>query len=170
MRTYFLPILLSAFFLACSETEKKKTFSKKGVFFICPEGWKITDEDTIEGGGQSVTLENKDFTGSGLISINWVKDSMEMESWYTSFQESFKDNPIYSSVDLTFNKSIETKYKDYPGILGTYQFRILNVHHDGKFYLVYGKDKTVNILLQEAEEDHRENEQGFFEFKKSLKL
>lgn len=158
MKNIFILLSLSVLF-SCTPSPETK-FNKLNVSFTCPSGWKITEEEAIDSTGYYLSCEKKGLDASGLITISWIKDTVDLEQVLTIYQDELKGNIIYKNADLKFGKTAEAAYHHFPAIVSDYTMSLLGVKHRGVICCFYGKSKTITILEQEALEDTLDNKEG----------
>ena len=159
-RSYALVFALLSI-LACSKPSPEVKFEKLGVAFTCPEGWKVTDEEDIDGEGYYLTIEKDGFDASGLLTVSWTNDSLDLEEILDIYQEELENNVIYQNTNLAFDQTNETTFSKIPAQSRKYQVSLLGVAHEGYLYAFYGKNRTFAIIKQEAIEDQAKNQKGF---------
>ncbi len=167
MRILFVAILFCIATFSCTESPEKK-FSKNGISFTCPKGWIITEEEDYNNEGYYLSLEKEGITSSGLLTVTWINDSLDLYSYLEVFQTELKNNVIYKHTDLSFDPSIPGIFNSDTTLSTTYGVSILGVGHRGIIHAFYGKGKTIAILKQEALEDIKSNKIGFSKIEESF--
>ena len=159
MKNLFYPILFALIFSCQASPETK--FERDGVAFTCPEGWKITEQETVEDIGYYLTIEKDGLTSSGLVIFTWLNTPVDLEDWLTGYQEEMKNQPVYKTAGITFEEAQPGEFAGFETTRSDYSVDLLGVEHKGSIHLFYGNDKSIAILVQEATEDHDENKAGF---------
>jgi hypothetical protein len=143
-------------------------FDKGGVSFTIPDGWKITEEENIEGKGYYLSCEKEGENSSGLVTVTWVNDSMDLESTAESYGEEIKKNYILKQADPSFKPLLLTSFNGMAATKIDYAVTLMNVPHEGHIYSFYGNGKTITVLIQEAVEDKAVNKAGIQEISRTL--
>jgi hypothetical protein len=158
-----LQLLLGALTLllaACSPSPEVP-FSRDGVSFTCPQGWKITDEEDLDGLGYSLSVEKDGFSSSGLAMINWILVPMDEQTYMETYQDELGANVIYKNANLAFSDTESGTYAKLPTLTSSYTASILGVDHRGTLHIFKRGGKTFTVCLQEAIEDIDKNAPGF---------
>jgi hypothetical protein len=162
--------LISIFiFLSCSE-KPATPFIKDGVGFTCPAGWEITDEEKIEETGYYLSAEKSGLSESGLLSITWMNDTLQLEEWMEICKDELKNNVVYKNSNLVFTPTTKSQFGVYPSITAHFSFKLLGLAHDGQIQVFYAPHKTFAIIRQEALEDKDKNKAGFEVLDKTFKV
>ena len=171
MQKLVVTILFSVLVVCCKQSVSPKfEFDKDGVSFSGPAGWKISDEENFDNMGYYLSIEKDGFDSSGLITITWVNDSLELQDYIKMYQDELRNNPIYTSSNLNFEPIILNKYNTIDSKSSSYTMSLLGVKHEGIIHSFYGKNKSIILLEQEAIEDRAENESGFDQIETSFSL
>lgn len=165
--SFVLPCFLLC--IACAPSPEVPV-SRSGVSFICPAGWKITEEESYDDEGHYLSLEKAGFNSSGLFTITWVNDSIELSSWLEVFQEELRNNFIFKNSNLEFGEAGEGTFAGNPTLASKFTVSLLGLDHEGMLHVFYGKDKTIALIRQEALEDHAANREGFTLIEQSFRL
>lgn len=153
----FLPLLLSFAPPAGSR------FDKSGVSFTVPDDWKITEEEDIEGKGYYLACEKTGANSSGLVTVTWVNDSMDLAAMAGSYGSELKKNFVLKKADPKLDPVSRTSFNGMEAMGMKYTLKLLGVAHRGHIYCFYGKGKTITVMVQEALEDVAANEPGIRE-------
>jgi len=157
---YILMALILSVFISCNESPKVK-FERDGISLICPKGWNIADEENIDDEGYYISIEKDGFGSSGIITITWVNDNIDLYSYLDAFKENLKSNIIYKNSNLIFEPVIENEFNSISSISSTYKVRIIGMEHEGIIHIFFKNNKTIAVLKQEAVEDRIINKTGF---------
>jgi hypothetical protein len=168
MRTIIYLFLLSLF-LSCSEKPAMQ-FKKDGVGFTCPAGWEITDEEKIDESGYYLSAEKAGLSESGLLSVTWMNDTLQLEEWMEICKDELKNNVVYKNSNLVFTPTTKSQFGTYPSIAARFSFKLLSLAHEGQIFIFYASHKTVAIIKQEAIEDITKNKIGFDILEQSFKV
>jgi hypothetical protein len=168
MRTIIYFFLLSLF-LSCSE-KPATPFIKDGVSFMCPAGWEITDEEKIDESGYYLSAEKAGLSESGLLSVTWMNDTLQLEEWIGICKDELKNNVVYKNSNLVFAPTTKSQFGVYPSITAHFSFKLLGLAHDGQIQVFYAPHKTFAIIRQEALEDKDKNKAGFEVLEKTFKV
>jgi hypothetical protein len=160
-------LILAAFLVSCNSSPESK-FEKFGVSFTCPEGWKITDQENLNNKGYYLSIEKDGFGSSGLMTISWANDSIDLNQDLEIYQNSLKNNIIYKNSVLDFDQPFDTVFNADSSIASKFKVTLLSVKHEGIMYCFYKNGKTITIIKQEAVEDKKENKNGFDIIEKSF--
>ena len=164
LRSLLVTLLVSC--SAASSSEKK--FEKSGISFTCPEGWEITGEENIDSSGYYLTIEREGFSSSGLMTISWVNDSVDLVDYLEIYKNEFQTNTVYKYTNLSFSAPMEIKFNGIDAMATKFTTSILGLEYEGIVYCFYGNDKTLSILKQEAIEDKSKNRDGFDSIEESF--
>ena len=85
----------------CQESPETK-FEKNGISFTCPTGWKITEEENLDNQGYYLSIEKDGFNSSGLLTVSWVNDSLDLNEWLEALMDGLKNDIIYKNSNLKF--------------------------------------------------------------------
>ncbi|WP_103069502.1 hypothetical protein [Aquimarina sediminis] len=166
------PLSILLFFcilISCKESPETK-FKKDRIQFICPSGWKITDEQDYDNKGFYVSVEKDGFDSSGVITISWINDSLDLNTWLSDFQEELRNNSIYKNSNLNFKTPTNDNFNNIHSIATGFQLNLLGVTHEGVIHVFYKNNKTIAILKQEAIEDKSMNKAGFDRLEQSFTI
>ena len=161
--TVLLAICL-ALLISCKPTPAVP-YEHSGIAFTCPEGWEITS-DKHEDNMHFVYMEKKGFNASGLITVSWIDGELEWEEYMDNTIESFEEQPMFK--ELEFCEPSDTVFNGYVALTINYTFNITTMPHTGKILILGDEEKTISIVMQEADEDTRKNKDGFAAFMESF--
>lgn len=171
MRKLVLALLISVLIISCKqESSPEFKFKKDGVSFAGPAGWKISDEENIDDIGYYLSVEKDGFDSSGIVTISWVNDTLELQNYLEIYQDELKSNPIYKNSDLTFEAITANTFNSIASESSSFKMSVLGVQHKGIIHSFYGNNKTIVVLKQEAIEDTDENKLGFERIEESFTL
>lgn len=85
----------------CQESPETK-FEKNGISFTCPTGWKITEEENLDNQGYYLSIEKDGFNSSGLLTVSWVNDILDLNEWLEALMDGLKNDIIYKNSNLKF--------------------------------------------------------------------
>ena len=156
---YLVLALLYCLMASCSPSQEY-TYEKQGIRFTCPEGWRITDEETEESSSY-LSVEREGLNSSGLWILTWVKGNRDLATHLQEFQESFGRHYLLDKTDIQFGSLTEITFNNYPAVCSDYTATIMGLRHRGRMYSFQQADKTFCIVRQEALEDRLDNEAGF---------
>lgn len=168
MRIAFCLIILVVL-ISCQESPERK-FEKDGITFVCPKGWKITEEQYIETGGYYLVVEKDGFNASGIVSISWINTEFDFNEWITIYKDELQDNIIYKNSDLTFGKTYPAEFNGVPATAIDFTANIVGLKHQGTILIFYESGKTFAVLKQQAVEDTINNEKGFETIENSFRV
>jgi len=153
-------LTLSIVFIAGCMPSKpaKSSFDKFGVSFTCPAGWSITDEDNFDNAGYYLSCEKSGLNASGLLTISWTNDTIDLDEQIEIYKESFK---IYKNANLEFMDITDEEFNGYSSRALKYKLIVLTVKQEGIIHSFYAGGKTFCILKQGALEDSEANKEGF---------
>lgn len=160
---YFFEVLfvLFLFLCSCSNPSPETKFDKGGVSFTCPQGWKIVDETNLDGAGYYMSIEKDGLNSSGLLSVSWVNDSIDLVYYMDIFKDELRNNFIYKNGNLKIQDLFETKFNGIDAIATNFTSTVLGLEHEGVIYCMYGSGKTIGLIKQQALEDSNVNKKGF---------
>jgi len=164
MKKVFLIIWIIC--ISCAE-QKSTPVAIYGISFDCPSGWKVTETEDY-GAGKYICVEKKGFSSSGLVTMSFTTEELELDEYLQLLQETFQEQRVFT--DLVFQPAVETTYGKYKGIESSYTFSIMNMKHEGKIYIFRENGITMGLVHQEALEDHAKNLPGFETIQESLSL
>lgn len=154
-------IPISLLFSCSSPPSKEVKFDKSGVAFTCPDGWKITEEDSLDGDGYYLACEKDGLVSSGLFTLTWVNDTVALEEMMEVYQDELKNNVIFKNTNISFSAASDGKFNTYPAIISTYELTLLGDKTEGTMYCFYGNGKTIGLVKQQSLEDDSKNKKGF---------
>jgi len=139
---------------------KSLQFTIEDVSFSYPEDWKITDNSELENGlGRNISLEKIGVNSSGVVTITWLVQEMELENGLEIMKNTIIENILFKKAIFTENQS--TIINNKPALKTTYRVSILNVDHTGELITFILNGKTIFVLIQGADEDLNQNKNGF---------
>lgn len=161
-----------------SGDENKKSvnttpYEKTGISFSQPEGWKVTEDEIIEGRIRNINVEGPD---NAVMIITALPSSVKPD--LKNFAENFKEN-LSSTVAagrVSEMKTSETSRsingKDSKGVRQNYSLTLLGqeVPHTTDFYLVNGKKSNAVLTMQASDEDFQNADKAFQTISDSLKI
>ena len=168
MKSKYLPIACSfavSFILyACGkfppkEPVEKLSYNKEGISFNYPGNWRISDDERRDEITYYVCCEKKGLEESGVFIITMITDSIELEDLLEEYKAEMEVNSIYGR--LKFGENKEGKLNTFTTLSCKYSFRTLTIDHVGTMHGFYSCNKTFFVMIQEAEEDHKKNIDGF---------
>lgn len=156
-------ILIPIFLLfSCSSPKSPEAkFEKSGVSFTCPDGWKITEEDSLDGDGYYLACEKDGVISSGLFTLTWVNDTVALEEMMEVYQDELKNNVIFKNTNIEFSPSTEGEFNNYQTLQSTYNLTLLGDKTEGTMHCFYGNGKTIGLVKQQSLEDDSKNKEGF---------
>ncbi len=162
---------ISVFCLLFSCTQKPAlSFTKFGVKFTAPSGWTLAEEEKINDNGYYVSIEKEGYNASGLLTISWINDSINLTAWLKICEDELKNNMVYRNSHLVFTPVMKGQYNNYSGISKRFSFKLLNLAHEGQIIIFYVGNRTIAIIKQEAIEDSIENKVGFDKLEQSFEV
>lgn len=161
-RKYHLVLLagcILALLQACTKRQPVP-FSQKGIAFIVPADWKITEEDSLDGEGYYLSIEKRGLDESGLVAISMVNDSLDLPAYIDLFKESLEEEMMLGSK-ASYTPLEQKSYANIDAISTRYKFTLMGLKHTGRLVAFYGKEKTVLVLEQCATEDLSKTTTGY---------
>jgi hypothetical protein len=151
-----------ALLAACtSSSSPEQKFALEGVSFTCPAGWKLDTTGLHDDpNSRFVSCEKQGLNSSGLVTLGWVKDSVELSEALSIQQDGLRNNVIFKNSNLQFGPVTDTEYHGHPAKMSPYTFNLLGVKHEGMIRCCYGPHKTVFFVQQQALEDKAANAAG----------
>jgi hypothetical protein len=163
-----LLLIICSFLFACVESPETQ-YEKNGISFTVPAGWKITEEENIEGKGYYLSCEKEGLSQSGLVMITFLNDSFPLEDMVESHKTNFKENYIFKHADVSFTSNKETTFNGSACVSSEYNLTLLKVPHHGIINCFYGNGKTISIVIQAALEDSVSTNKGINRIIKTFK-
>ncbi|RZJ64308.1 MAG: hypothetical protein EOO50_16030 [Flavobacterium sp.] len=161
-----LSLLLLFLVVACSKTEPK-LFTHDAVSFTIPGDWKIEQEPITEV-GYYVAAQKEGFSSSGLFTLTWVNGELNLDENVKVYQEELRNNAVYKSSNLVFTATKLGKFAGHETISTGFSAKILTVGHHGTIHSFLHNGITYTILIQEADDDADDNQEGFDMIEKTL--
>ncbi len=159
---HFIPFLFVCFLLACgAAASPERKFDKHDVAFTCPTGWKITEEDSMDGEGYYLSCEMDGLTSSALLTMSWVNDTIDLDAMLELYKEELKNNEIFKRTNITFEAIEDGTYNGKPARVANYRLTLLSDETEGSLYCFYGSMKTFALVKQQSTEDDAKNKKGF---------
>jgi len=168
MKTLLLSFSILFFFISCKQESPASTFQKDGVSLKIPQGWKITDEDAFDDFGYYLAIEKDGFDSSGLMTITWVKDSLDLKTSVTAQQNEMRDISVYEKANLKFESIASGSFNGITTSDSNFTMSMMGVDHIGEIQSFYERGKTFTILKQEAVEDVSDNASGYLAIEKGF--
>jgi len=170
MKHILFTVLIFGVLFSCKESSEME-FEKDGISFTSPASWKITDQETMSNNaGYFLSVERDGFSSSGLLTLTWVYDSLDLSYWLDLYKEGFMAQFVYKNSDLIFEAPVSDVFNNYNTIAVNYTVSILGVEHEGLIHVFHGYNKTIAIVKQEAIEDKDNNRVGFDIIEQSFSL
>lgn len=154
---------------SCKESPST-VFKKDGVVFTCPSGWSITDEDSLEGLGNYLSIEKDGFNSSGIMTVTWLYNEISPEDVIAEYQVEMANNIIYKNSSLSFSNPFKNKFKNYDVISVRFTMKLVGMKHQGIISAFNYGGRSYCIFKQEANEDGIKNEDGFNVIENSFKI
>jgi len=136
-------------------------FQKNGVSLTCPKGWKVTDEENFDDEGFYITIEKNGFNSSGLITITWYYEIIELDQVMDVAMEELQKSFIHKNSNLKFGELIENKFNFINTSFVNFNMSTIGLKHQGEIHVFHKEGKTFCINKQEAIEDKGKNSEGF---------
>jgi hypothetical protein len=156
---------LFAFALASCGGSPEKTYSKHGVTFTKPAGWKVTDEEYLPE-ANTVFVEKEGFTSSGLVLVQWYPEPVDPEMMVQVYVESLSAADETTNFERAEIESIEINGEKGASI--RFSFRASGMPCSGKCYCYPCGSSTMLVSVQGADEDKEANDTGFKTVEKSI--
>lgn len=169
MKPLFCLLLIPFLFISCLDSPEKEIV-KEGLTFTLPAGWKMVNDDIIEGQGHFIALEKRGFSSSGLIAITWINEIIDLDNWLELYMDALGDNIIYKNSNLTYDEPRKGEYNGIETTSVNFTVKIIGIGHQGVIHAFYGNARAYIILQQEAVADNYKNKNGFETFEKSFDL
>jgi hypothetical protein len=163
-----LLLLLPVLLLLSFSTPEGQKFSNSGVSFNIPAGWKITEQEDIEGKGYYLSCEKDGENSSGLVTITWVNDSTDLKATAVAYGNALKENFKLKKADTKLTPAVKRTFNGRSAMGMDYTLMLSNILHEGHIYCFYGNEKTITVMVQEAVEDKAVNKSGIQEILSSL--
>ena len=160
MKFRIILLFLISSLISCAESPKF-AFEKNGVSFTSPSGWSIIGEENFEDEGYYLSIEKDGFDSSGIMTISWINDLLDLDEYIKIHIDELKSNIIYKNSNLIFEPILDNEFNRINTRSSSYEFKLLGLKHKGIIHSFYGKNRTYLILKQEALEYTFKNKQGF---------
>lgn len=168
MRNILFAIFFLSVLFSCTEVPETK-FEKDGISLTCPKGWKITEEENIDE-GYYLSIEKAGFGSSGLVTIIWINNRLDLSEWLNIYKDELSNNIVYKNSNLMFGENHKNEFNKVSSVAVEFTASIIGSKHEGIIQAFYGKDKTICVLKQEAIEDKSKNKNGFEMIEQSFKI
>lgn len=165
--------LVWAFFflvlISCKEPQKN-TFAEHGVSFTIPEGWVITQSESINDTlGFFLTCEKKGMNESGMFTLSWINQEVSKEEFLLLLKKQLSQNSFYKNTGILFNEIQPIKNLGHFQVSSTgFITQLSGLKHSGKIVCFNCKGRTLGLIFQTAQEDEEKNNTGFEEIQKSF--
>lgn len=169
MKNLLISLLIFFVSNSCQEAPEEQ-FEKDGVSLISPKGWKITDEENLDNQGYYLSIEKEGLNSSGLITLSWLNDELELHEWINIHKDKMKNNIIYKNSNLIFEDIHENKFNNLNTTSLNFTVSLLGLKHEGIIHFFHKEEKTFSFLIQEAIEDKNKNRRGFELIEQSFKI
>ncbi len=161
LKNLLFVFLLSLLMGACQESMPQTDFSDDGVSFTIPKGWEVSDQEIFENDVHYMVIEKGGFTSSGILTISWADDSLDLMEWLDLYESAIMEEDVYKESDIKFVGPIVMKFNDFSTVSKTYTVTVLNLKHKGVIHVFHANGKTFSLLKQEALEDVDVNRPDF---------
>ena len=161
IKNLFLLLLVATLLTSCSSPSHETKFSREGISFTCPEGWKITDAEDINGQGYNLSCEKDGWDASGLVTIVWVNGTLELDEFLNIHKKEFENNTILKYSNMHFENAVDTMFNSIDARAMPYTLSLAGVKHQGIIFCFYGNAKTIGVVKQGTLEDKTANKAGF---------
>lgn len=156
-------------FVSCKPSPAVK-YNNEGISFVCPTGWKITDDESYYGLGHYLAIEKDGWGSSGILTLTWLDGESDPESYLNDLKSDLKNNIIYRKSDMSFGEHYESKYNNLTSLAVDFTVTTLGIAHQGKIHTINIGGRSVTIIIQEATEDAAINKAGFEKLESSFKV
>lgn len=168
MKKTILPILLVLLISCGKKTSEAYNWQRQGIHFICPENWKITEEETVENGAYYLSIEKRGWDESGLITLCIFDDSLDRSEVLKVYREALKDNFILKHADINFFAEKDSVFSTYESVSEEYTVELLGAKMEGIMHCFYTCNQTIYFLKQTEIGDTDKNAPGFATFERSF--
>jgi hypothetical protein len=162
------PALLVCYLLICSFRDPDK-FNNGGVSFSIPAGWEITDQEDLDGAGYYLSCEKTGVNASGLVTVSWVNEERSLAEIAVAYADNLTENFVAKKADPKMSAQQKSTYNNIPAVKMGYTMKLMGTSFHGTIYCFHLCDKTITVLVQEADEDVKENKAGIHEIEGSFK-
>jgi len=139
-----------------------QSFDKQGVSFTVPDGWKITEEEDLNGKGYYLSCEKEGKNASGIVTIRWINDTVSTSNMVDQYINGLRQNFAEKNAKrMLFGTPEPAKVSNFNGVSADFSFSLMDIQHRGQIGSFHASGKTFTILMQEATEDIAENKPGF---------
>ncbi len=165
-KTNLILLLILSVTTSCLRLPEKK--KDKGVpnivdrdsyTFSHPGDWEVTEEELVEEGAYYMSIEKKGFESSGLMTITAFDYDIDLDALVNLNLEELQSNKLFRN--FTASQITEDTFNTVTAKSATYHFRIIGMDHEGEIIVFQHQGKTYSILKQGANEDEKDNEEGF---------
>lgn len=139
----------------------KSKFQKNGVSLTCPHKWKITDEENFDDEGYYLSIEKNGFNSSGLITITWYYELLDLEEVMNVAIVELKKSFIHKNSNLILGELHQNKYNCIDTAAVNFSMSTIGLKHCGEIHVFHKEGKTFCINKQEAIEDKGKNTEGY---------
>lgn len=160
--------LLALLMASCKENKPEQIFSDDGVSFTYPGNWIISEQEVFENGVHYMAIEKDGFSSSGIVSLSWSNDSLDLMNWLNLIESSMLEETVYQNSGIKFVGPIVMEYNKNSTISKTFTMSVLTVKHQGVIHIFHVNGKTISVFRQEAIEDIEKNREGFELIEKSF--
>ena len=168
LKNAFFYLLTGAALAACQPERKPQVFNQNGVSFAYPGDWEVDPLEEVAPGAFTLNCEKSGLGSSGLVSISWFADSLDLDKVRGLFQQQFATSPIYKMSDVKFAPTVAGFYGAHPARRALYRLKMLSVPQSGSLNAFHLNRRTFMVLLQQADEDSAANRAGFRRIAQSL--
>lgn len=162
-------LLMSGMLAACQTDTRPQAFRGHGVSFAYPADWTCGEAEKLPGNAFSLNCEKNGFDSSGLVTMSWFADSLELPELQEIFRAQLKENPIYRAADLSLGPVAEGRFGRYATLTTPYAFKLIGIAHTGHIHAFHGPNKSVVVMMQQATEDSTKNRAGLAAIEQSFR-
>lgn len=148
--------LLFAFILqqsSCNVAGGSGTFSKDGLSFQIPQGWAITNQDTIGNEGVYVACEKKGFGETTFASFTWMYGEFDIDRNIQIQRDAILQNPLFLKWRTQITDPQKSNFAQYAALKCTYTTRLKDQEVRGDIYCFNCGNKAITVMWQGTAND-----------------
>ena len=165
MKTFsFGCFFLALVFLASCDAPQSKApvaFNQRGIVFQHPGDWSVGEVEKEDSTAVSVTCEKDGLDDSGLITISYFRDSLDLSQVQEVYQQQLGSVSTHKLGGVKFTPPQPGRLGPRETLQSTFTMSLLGVAHTGFLDAFSYKGHTVMVLRQQADEDSTKNRPGF---------
>lgn len=129
------------------------TFMLDSISFKIPQGWAITNQDTIGSEGVYVACEKKGFGETTFASFTWIYGNFDEQRNIEIQRNAIRENPLFLKWRTQITDPQKSTFAQYDALKCTYTTRVNGQEIRGDIYCFNCGNKALTVMWQGAADD-----------------